>query len=186
MVGQWLHEIWQHITRYVSVNRWEKSHYLIKYFYLTMYNKREAVTLSPALDSYPKYWRLAFARRNKNFRSYASQSSIISQIRCLKQRTLKHMGLKSFESYRLGTHNFFSESHLELRIFPSFEAIWCKKNVSCSTSTKKTHLHHVSHRENWRSSLRPEGDAAVHCAQLSSPELPAACKCKTWQPLLVV
>ena len=130
------------------------------------------------------------------------------------------MGLKCFESYRLGTHNFFSESHLGLRILPSFhlklfdakknvscststkkthsaldhdqnvshfsELPFDAKNVSCSTSTKKTHLHHVSHRENWRSSLCPVGDAAVHCAQLSSPELPAACKCKTWQPLLVV
>ena len=27
-----------------------------------MYNERVAVTLSPALDSYRKYWRLAFAR----------------------------------------------------------------------------------------------------------------------------
>jgi len=30
-----------------------------------MYNERVAVTLSPALDSYPKYWRLAFARRKQ-------------------------------------------------------------------------------------------------------------------------
>ena len=87
---------------------------------------------------------------------------------------------KSFKSYRLRAHNF-------LRV-----SIWCKKNVSCSTSTKKTHLRHqlvhqkFSHRESCRSSLFPVGDAAVHCAQLSSPELAAACKCKTWQPLLVV
>ena len=72
-----------------------------------------------------------------------------------------------------------------------------KKNVSCSTSTKKTHLmgkysaqefvhQKISYRESCRSSLFPVGDAAVNCAQLSLPELPAACKCKTWQPLLVV
>ena len=74
-----------------------------------------------------------------------------------------------------------------------------KKHVSCSTSTKKTHLlmgqqsaqellvhQKISHRESCRSSLFPVGDAAVHCAQLSSQKLPAAWKYKTWQPLRVV
>ena len=111
----------------------------------------------------------------------------MSQISCLKQITFKREGLKSFQSYRLRAQNFFS---LGLRIFSEFP--FDAKNVSCSTSTKKTHMGHqlvhqtFSYRESCRSSLFPVGDAAVHCAQLSSPELPAACKCKTWQPLLVV
>ena len=78
------------------------------------------VTLSPALDSYPKYKPLAFARRSKTFCSCTSKSSLISHIRCLKQIIFKRRGSQKLRKLPSWDSRFFSEPHLGIRIFSEF------------------------------------------------------------------